>query len=612
MTHPSGLQYSYDDLDLVCCHGVEGDGQWMGSGSSKPGRRARCASMPEGCHQLPVDDLTQACEGTAPVMNNNTELQNLKLMENNGKDLQELVQGSYELSAGILPTTSNSEHLQATNTGNFGEFRNSNSGMSTANVSCATHSSDEAIKNESDFGRGSCQNHSVCDDSVFKSADISQQQCVSISSNNGPPLSECAGEQPGKFPNHQNTKESHTEGYSRPPEISGAAVNWCSAGELKPQADLPDVEKGRTVTSDQAGVSVSVLQSSADMEGGEAFSPINKTAESLVADEERGKGISESCGACSADKLDGLRDLETLNENTGVYHQESRVIQGEEQDRKNCAGPLDQDQGWEISYQTSLEKHDVEMTAENWLQGEKHAQGESSKKAGHVRPSESSNFINHDCSSVEGNVPSEKMSSGHAGECTGTNTMQCANEDVKSSAIRPVENTNQSLLPVDVSTPHETEYSCPKLDTIPEIGTVEVTASSLSDAQKNNDVNITPDPAAEHCCSDDKHEITEKHTANLPPSSAEVNEGLHGNQASGPHFNESPASEVTDGHREHHRPGATLSKMKESNEDARSVIDGDTQDASSPCDGTCADQKEDKVAKVRLRKVRLRMIYCRS
>uniref|UniRef100_A0A8C9YXB3 Uncharacterized protein n=1 Tax=Sander lucioperca TaxID=283035 RepID=A0A8C9YXB3_SANLU len=48
VTHASGLQYSYDDLDLVCCHGVDSEGPWMGAGASKQGRRTRCASMPEG------------------------------------------------------------------------------------------------------------------------------------------------------------------------------------------------------------------------------------------------------------------------------------------------------------------------------------------------------------------------------------------------------------------------------------------------------------------------------------------------------------------------------------------------------------------------------------
>uniref|UniRef100_A0A8C7GXX4 Rho GTPase-activating protein 7 n=1 Tax=Oncorhynchus kisutch TaxID=8019 RepID=A0A8C7GXX4_ONCKI len=57
VTHRSGLQYSYDDLDLVCCHGVSGDGPRLASEGSKQGRRERCASMPECCHRPRPDGL---------------------------------------------------------------------------------------------------------------------------------------------------------------------------------------------------------------------------------------------------------------------------------------------------------------------------------------------------------------------------------------------------------------------------------------------------------------------------------------------------------------------------------------------------------------------------
>uniref|UniRef100_A0A3B3TL30 Rho GTPase-activating protein 7 n=1 Tax=Poecilia latipinna TaxID=48699 RepID=A0A3B3TL30_9TELE len=84
VTHPSGLQYSFDDLDLVCCHGVDGEGFWVGSGALKQGRRTRCASMPEGC-QMPSDDLgrTALAEAFAvdDVDSNNCEMLNQTLAE---------------------------------------------------------------------------------------------------------------------------------------------------------------------------------------------------------------------------------------------------------------------------------------------------------------------------------------------------------------------------------------------------------------------------------------------------------------------------------------------------------------------------------------------------
>uniref|UniRef100_A0A672FKT0 Uncharacterized protein n=1 Tax=Salarias fasciatus TaxID=181472 RepID=A0A672FKT0_SALFA len=81
VTHPSGLQYSYDDLDLVCCHGVDGEGLWMGSGEAKQGRRTRCASMPEGCHQLPSEDRARTLEETAYAVSSHPESEHLKLQE---------------------------------------------------------------------------------------------------------------------------------------------------------------------------------------------------------------------------------------------------------------------------------------------------------------------------------------------------------------------------------------------------------------------------------------------------------------------------------------------------------------------------------------------------
>ncbi|XP_010886787.2 rho GTPase-activating protein 7 isoform X1 [Esox lucius] len=60
VTHRSGLKYSFDDLDLVCCHVVSIDRprSRVASGGSKQGRRVRCASMPECCHQPCPDGLS--------------------------------------------------------------------------------------------------------------------------------------------------------------------------------------------------------------------------------------------------------------------------------------------------------------------------------------------------------------------------------------------------------------------------------------------------------------------------------------------------------------------------------------------------------------------------
>ncbi len=638
VTHPSGLQYSYDDLDLVCCHGVDSEGPWMGAGASKQGRRTRCASMPEGCHQLPTEDLV-----TASVVNDDTESEQLKLMESNVKvplDLQEeSVHCPHEVVDVDIPQRpSESEHLQTANIGNSGQFHcNSNSGMSIANISCATNSNDHSektINGEGEVGTESSRSHDICnDDNVFKSPHISreEQQCISISSNNGPPLSESAGEQPGNLPNHQETKESHTEGYSRPPEISEAALNQSSAAELEPQTDLPDAEEEKISTYGHADASVTlpagVLHSSVNMmECGDVMSQAKKTVEpvvTLVVEEVCDKGVTESWSADSADKLDGLNDPETLNENTGHKHH-SRDIQGGEEDHYDCTGVLDQAHGCEISFQTLLEQHNFEMTAINGPQGEESAQAESSEKAAEVRhwPITSSDIcFKGQCLTI--NMSSEKVDTGYSeGNPIQTNITQCADQCVEMTTCvsQPTDNTDENSVSKelacceDPTIAQQLENSCSKLDTIPEVCHVEPDDTPVLDPQKNSD--FTQNPDVQHSHMDDKHVCTEQHAENLPPCSAEVNdelspEGLHGNQeASGCYFSESPASEVADGQTEHHRPAATVSRMEETDEAAHAVIYSDTQLASPVLEGTNepGDQKDDNVVKVRMRKVRLYLI----
>lgn len=628
MTHPSGLQYSYDDLDLVCCHGVDSEGPWMGSGASKQGRRTRCASMPEGCHQLPTDDLAQTQDVTASVVQDEVQSEHLKLMESNGKvplDLQEeIVHGSHEsVDVDIPQRSSESEHLQTTNSGNSDEFHcNSNSGMCTDSSS----HSEKAINGEGKVGTESSQSHDICDDdNAFKDPHISreEQQCMSISLNNGPALSESGAEQPGKLPNRQETKESHTEGYSRPPEISEAARNPSSSAELEPQTDLPDVEEKMISTSGQAGASVTlpvgVLHSSLNMmEGGDVMSQANKTVGPVVTlevDGECDSGITESWSSDSADKLHGLNDLETLNENTGLKHS-SRDIQGGEQDHHDCAGVLDQAHGCEISNQTLLEQHDVEMTAINGPQRE-----ESSEKSAEVRygPIVSSDICvkGQCCSKVAEQLDAE-------GDATQTNTIQCADPylETTTSVSQPTENIDETSVSRDFAVnedqtvSHQLESSCSKLDTIPEVSHVEVRYTPVLAPQNNIASPVTQNPAV-HSHLDDKYAATEQHAENLLQRSAEVNdelslEGLHGNQASGRYFSESPAAEVADGQSEHHRPGATVSRMEETDEPAQTqtVIYNDTHLASPVLDGMSepGDQKEDNVVKVRMRKVRPNMI----
>ncbi|CAB1426893.1 unnamed protein product [Pleuronectes platessa] len=645
VTHPSGLQYSYDDLDLVCCHGVDSRGPRMGAGASKQGRRTRCASMPEGCHQLPTEELAPTREETTSVGADDTDIEQLKIMGNNDTipvGLQEeTIHGPPELVDvdNIPQRDSESVHLQTANMGSSGDCH-CNSGLLTANLSCAADSSsshtEKTINGEGEIGTEISQRLNICnDDSVLKRPHISRetQQSISISSNNGPPLSESAGDQSGKHPNHQDTKESHTEGYSRPPEISGATRNGSIAAELEPQTDLPDVEEETLTTSEHAGaneiLTSVVLHSSVDkMEGGDAMSPTNKIAAAdpvvtSVVDGERDHGVRESWSADSADELDKLNDLETLNEKTGLTRHSRDIGGGGERDNFDCTGELDQARGCEISYQTSLEKCNIKITGMNRPQGEEWAQEGSGENTAQVRygPITSSDicFKGQCCSvTVTSNMPSGQGETGHSEKDLGpTNISQCADQYVETTTSRsqPTEDVDARSVSKELSLSEDQtidqllENSSSKLDTILEVSCIEPEDAPTPDLQKNINSNMAQNPDVQPSHINDEHTATEQLAQNLPSCSAEVNdehtpEGIHGNQASGRYSSESPASEVADGQREHHRPGATVSSMEEADEADHAVTYSDTHLSSPLSDGTntCVDLTEDNVVKVRMRK----------
>lgn len=609
VTHPSGIQYSYDDLDLVCCHGVDSEGPWMEAGASKHGRRTRCASMPEGCHQLPTE--------TPSVWNGNTESGQFKLMENNAKvNLQkESVHSPCDIvCVDISQRAYESGHLETTNMGNFGGLHcKSNRKISSTNISCATDSSTHSEKTINPEGETSPESQDICNDgNVFKSPHISheEQQCISIFLNNGLTLSESDGEHPGHFPNHQETKESHTEGY-RPPEMSEATLTSSSAIELDTQTDLPEVEEDIISTFDHAG---RVLDSSV-VKGGNVMLPANKSVETVetLVGEGRNKGVTERWSADShtpSHKPDGLKDLETVG-----LQLHSSDSGGDMQDHQDCSRVLGQAYGFEIPL---LEKNNFEMTALTGLQEEGNRDAENSNKAakGRYGPILSSDIcLTGQCCCVTVNVISEKINIGYSKEDP---TVECADQSVEKIIFlrEPMENMDQSSVSrkmvwcEDQNLPQQVENSCLKLDTIPEVSHIEPSDAQVYDPEKN-----TQNPAVQHSCMNNKHAPTEQHIRNLPPCSAEINcelspEEPHGNQTSG-HYSESPVSEVTDGQKEDHRPQASVSTMEETDEAEHTAIYSSTHLVSPVLDATNepGDLKEDNVVKVRVRKVRLFSFY---
>lgn len=616
MTHASGLQYSYDDLDLVCCHGVDGEGPWMGAGASKQGRRTRCASMPEGCHQLPTEDIAQTVEVTASIIKDDTEANAVKLMKSNVKvplDLpEESAHSPHDLVDVHIPQeVSELEHHHTTATENH-EESHCNSGMSDANMSCATNSSSQrenTICGEGVAGTERSQSHDISND-VLKSPHITheEQQCISISSHNGPPLSKSAGEQPGKLPNHQETMESHTQGYSRPPEIFDTTLNQSSAAGLELQADLPEVEEEKFFTVLPVGVQSSTRDV---MENCDVMSQASNTLEpvgTLVVEEVCDKGGTENWSTDSAGEMDGLNGTETLNENPGLICHLTDA-KAEEQDHHECVGVMDQACGTEIFYQISLEQHNETTVIPL---GEESAQAEGAT-SGPIKSPENC-FKGQCCSSTV-----EKWDKGCSEEQPiKTKITSCADQylEMATSESPPKENRDESSVSKELSccetAGQQLESCCSKLDTIPEVSHIEVDDIPAPDPQKNSNFTQNPDVQWVHVY--DRPPATKQDTTALPPLSAEVcddlsPEGLHSNQEASGYFSESPGSEVADGQREHHRPAAAVSRMED--EAAHTFIHSDTQlvgpvlDRTKETDG----QKEDNVVKVRMRKVSLLFSY---
>lgn len=210
VTHSSGSQYSYDDLDLICCrHAAAAERLWVGPEALKQGRRTRCASLPEGRRQLPAGEPPQA---TSLVSENRSAPKEPRLMTASVKVPLNLEEESVcapldSLEADVFKGNSKEDHLRPEN---FGKV---------ANIFCTDACGNDILKSQRVAGE--------------------EPQCATILSNNGLPLSPLVADRPGDCPDDQEgTKESHVVGDSGPVETSDCSSNPSAAATLQPQADL--------------------------------------------------------------------------------------------------------------------------------------------------------------------------------------------------------------------------------------------------------------------------------------------------------------------------------------------------------------------------------------
>lgn len=508
VTHSSGSQYSYDDLDLICCrHGVAAEGLWVGVEASKQGRRTRCASMPEGRRQLPASELAQAAEATALVSNDGTAPKEPRLMKGSVKVPQNLEEESVcapldSREVDVFTGDSQEDHLQAANSG------------SVANIFC----------------------NDACGNDILKSRHIvgEESQCATILSNNGLPLSTLAADRPGDRPDDQEgTKESHVAGHSGPVETSDCSTNQSSTAKAQPQADVLQVEGEEEISASR--VEDTYVTSPAATDICEEMLRSSEAAEALETPEVGESRGRESCTSDCAEGLEGVNGLESEN------------------------ARLDLREGGQDHLG---EQNDV--TA-----GEECARAESSKDAADVGcgPIASSDecFKGQRCSLTVKEADSADVEGNHIK----SHVSHCADQHLERTASPPREGGDDEgsasqLLgqpPSDQTAAQELENSSVKLDTIPEVSHMQPDDVPVPDPPESR--SLTPDPDTQLVHVDDQHVAeSARRSADVCPVSPL--QGLHSNhEAASACLCESPGSEAADGQREQGREAAASSPAME-------------------------------------------------
>ncbi|XP_061743468.1 rho GTPase-activating protein 7 isoform X1 [Nerophis ophidion] len=514
VTHPSGLQYSYDDLDLICAHGLDNQGLWRVSGASKQGRWTRCASLPEGCHKLFEDELTQVTD---------RKLKEKKIVCGPGKCM-------------LVPHV---DHMKTANCRDpEGSGSLSPSDRSPAPIFPATDNSGHC--EETEIVTGS-------EDNVFKDPHISRdkQQCISISSNNGPALF-----QPGKLPNPHQTKESHTDSYSRPPEISEATLTPCSAAPQQPQLDLPDVED--TISMPGRAGTKKTLESLLVMS-------LDNKVMTALGEGKSDNGTIETWTTDSADTLGGLSNPGTRNEKSGPEHEA----------KQDCVGALD---CCEMSLQTLLEQRDAQTLALKKARGEESRPEESCGKSADVTSSDTCAKV--ECCSINGEAPCEERE-------------DITSQRGRTSAAQPNKDMDTSC-----AASHHLENTSSSLDTIPE----------LSQAEAGGRQALAPITKTIPSHEEDDRTVTGQHPRNLPSLPAEVNnelplEELHGVGC----LSESPGPL---GQSQRHVQMAAVARTKQTDGAVQEGNPGDACPASPAGGGMCESgaHKTEDLVKVRMKK----------
>ncbi|XP_038854994.1 uncharacterized protein LOC120052246 [Salvelinus namaycush] len=363
VTHRSGLQYSYDDLDLVCCHGVSGDGPRLASEGSKQGRRERCASMPECCHRPRPDGLNN---GSGHKLEFVTSVN----VEDNGDHSEP----GHVMSAGDFDSTvvpvfqaelvdgsdvavdddDLTRRLTESEPGGMPDAGVDSVGIQShcdlgngilqpkPNIICTADSGHE---DEDDIEDGTDDNEhpNVVDDRVaiiVQSVSVDEGQRVSICPDNGFSLAFSVGEKTGRHSELLETMADHTDGQVGLPEPLVDTQTQSPHTEVEPREDLSTLDESNiTDPGKRTGViqPAAILDSSNKPEyNSDVISDVNvEILEASVADVMEGEamGVDVESKALEWKAEDSVEGADGLNVQRKMYESGDKFT-------KNTSGGL--------------------------------------------------------------------------------------------------------------------------------------------------------------------------------------------------------------------------------------------------------------------------------
>ncbi|XP_045572367.1 rho GTPase-activating protein 7 isoform X2 [Salmo salar] len=663
VTHRSGLQYSYDDLDLVCCHGVSGDGPRLTSEGSKQGRRERCASMPECCHRPRPDGLNNGPGHTLEfvtsvnVEDNGDHSEPGHMMSAGDFDSTvvpvfqaELVDGSdvaVDDDDDLTGRLTESEPGGMPDAGEDSVGSQSHCDLGNGilqpkpNIICTA---DSGHKDEDDIEDGTDENEhpNVVDDRVtivVQSVSVDEGQRVSICPDNGFSLAFSVGERTGRHPELLERMANHTDGQVGLPEPLVDTQTQSPHTEVEPREDLSTLDESNITDPGKRTGAIqpaAILNSSNKPEcNSDVISDVNvEILEAPVADVMEGEAMEEDVESKALEwkAEDSVEDADGLNVQRKMYESRDKfdqILRGQravsvdgrqtEQEQHDSMRTGD---GCEIAQdQTVLRKEDVDMVEMEGTRGEERALEMGREKTPEDKASVES--VNALCVTVQRSEDLDRRplagqqnleSSKRDGiqkrttiEDTDRPMIQVHSDDLtvenRSCGLGSKDSTCSEELTSAVTAQGQHSDGGSKLDTIHEINQSEAEDDSvLLGRQGASDMGIPTSPAAR---------LPNMDTLSQPTCPKEANEPLlercHGNQAPVKQLCESPVLEAAAGQKEQDRPGDTQAITEAIEEVAHPGNHGNTHLGDKASDvkreAKCGDDKgEDHVVKLHARK----------